>query len=527
MVVQNNPMALNANRQATLNNAKLQTALMQLSSGYRINSAADDAAGLALSERMRAQHTGIERAIMNAQDGSSLVGVAEGALSEVHSMLNRLTDLAVQASNGTLQDSQRQSLDREASEILSEIDRISQATNFNGINLLDNSLSNAGSSVAVQGVQVDEAPAVAGSYTTSEFQDMSALAAGDEVSFTLGLNNGSANVMSFTVSEDLSSMTAQDGTVYQLNGTVNGDTVDVQGEVMASAVADQLSGMSAADSFAISNTGATIDFAAREAGTESPQIAGLSSMVNGAQLSTVAMNQNVVPADTQAVINSDSFQLFDGTNESSATFSVNGSSFVLVNEADYAQTISNLENSDVTAIQVSGTSGDTLTAEDLDAIAGNINHRTGMAFTTSAEGIEIRTPYGEGGLDIQVGDTADSYNSLNIQVGDMGANGLGIGSISLASQEEAASALQRITAAIETVSSTRGELGATQNRLESTIQNLQTTSENIVAAESRVRDTDMAKTILELTRRNVLSQASQAMQAQANLQTQQVLQLLK
>jgi flagellin len=133
-------MALNAQRQTQLNTLMLKSSLQKLASGYRVNSAGDDAAGLAISEAMRAQITGTQRAMMNAQDGVSFVQTAEGALSEVHSMLNRLTDLSVQAANGILSDEQRAGIQGEADAITSEIDRIAESTNFNGKKILDGSL---------------------------------------------------------------------------------------------------------------------------------------------------------------------------------------------------------------------------------------------------------------------------------------------------------------------------------------------------------------------------------------------------
>lgn len=527
MIIQNNLMAMNAQRQNSLNNMKLQTSLMKLSSGYRINSAADDAAGLAISERMRAQQTGVERAILNAQDGSSMIQTAEGALTEVHSILNRLTDLANQAANGTLQDSQRASINKEAGDLLKEIDRISKATNFNGVNLLDGSLSRGGQGVATSGVRTTETAAVAGEYTTDAMQPVAGLSGGDVVSFTLGMNNGTSTTMNFTISDDLATMTAGDGTVYDITGAINAGAIDVDGDVFADAVADQLKNTSAAGSFTISQSGDTISFASREAGTGAARITGLSYAVNNNGSTAVNVNTTTPPADAQRAIEQSALRLFDGSNESQATFSINGQNFVLVNDADYADTISKLQSGDVTAIRVQGTSGASLTADDLTTIAANVNHRTGLALEADAGKLVLKAPSGGDGLNLQIGDTADAFNRMNVAIGDMSVAGLGLGSISFTTQEAAANALSRISSAIETVSSARGTLGAQQNRLESTIRNLQVTNENLTAAESRIRDTDMAKSMMDFIRQNVLSQSSQAMMAQANMQSQQVLQLLR
>lgn len=524
MIVQNNILALNAQRQMSTNSLKLQSALQKLSSGYRINSAADDAAGLAISERMRAQQTGLERAIMNAQDGISMTSTAEGALGEVHSMLNRLTELAGQASNGVLNDSQRASINREAQDLLKEINRVSQATNFNGIKMLDGSLDNsAPASVEVSGVPVGETAATAGEYTFSFGQPFE-LKAGDEISFSLNLGDAGASQLSFTVSDDLQSMTGSDGTTYQLNGTVNGDTVQVDAGVMMDAVANSYQSKSPGAHFTMESDGnGAMTLTNREAGTDAATAYGLNYNVNRGAWSSAQVS-SVAPTDTSREISADSFTVFDGSNQDAATFSVNGSKFVLVEEADYADTISQLEGSDVTAIRVSSQN---LTADDLTRVAADINHKTGMAFSATATGLEVKAPKGGDGLTLQVGDTAANFNQVTVGVPDMSARGLGLDSIDLSTQAGAASALSRINSAIDKVSSARGDLGATQNRLQSTLNNLQVTNENITAAESRIRDTDMAKMLMEYTKRNILQQSSQAMLAQANLQQQQVLQLLR
>ena len=275
MRIQNNIMAMNAHRSLGLNNNATSKSLEKLSSGFKINRAGDDAAGLAISEKMRAQIKGLETAQANANDGISLIQTAEGALTEVHSMLNRMTELATKSANGTMQNAvDRAALQSEFTSLNSEIDRISSATNFNGITLL------------------------------------------------------------------------------------NGD------------------------------------------------------------------------------------------------------------------------------------------------------------LTTTA-------------LTLQVGDTSATFQQVKVTVGDMSASGLGISAVNLGSQTGAAAALTAIKTAINTVSTNRANLGAVQNRLEHTVNNLSVTTENMTAAESRIRDVDMAKEMMSFTKNNILSQAAQAMLAQANQQPQGVLQLLR
>ena len=277
MRIQNNIMAMNAHRSLGANNNATAKSLEKLSSGFKINRAGDDAAGLAISEKMRAQIKGLETAQSNANDGISLIQTAEGALTEVHSMLNRMTELATKSANGTMQNSvDREALQSEFKSLGSEIDRIAQGTNFNGINLIDGSLG-----------------------------------------------------------------------------------------------------------------------------------------------------------------------------------------------------------------------------------------------TTA--------------LTLQVGDTSDAFQKVSVNVANMSATGLGVDAtaVSLGSQASAATAIGVIKTAINTVSTNRANLGALQNRLEHTVNNLSVTTENMTAAESRIRDVDMAKEMMNFTKNNILSQAAQAMLAQANQQPQGVLQLLR
>ncbi|MGD9559375.1 MAG: flagellin [Oscillospiraceae bacterium] len=524
MVIQHNIAGLNALRQMGINSTSMQGNLEKLASGYRINRAADDAAGLSISERMRAQMTGLERARLNAQDGASLIQTAEGALGEVHSMLNRLTELATQAANGTIQASDRQKLVTESDAILAEIDRISQATNFNGINLLDGSLSgSAAASPTVQGVQLGETAAVAGKVSFSALSQQAGMRAGDTLAYTLGTNAGASHTVEFTVSDDLKSITTADGAVYNLgNAAANGE-VTIDAAELADAVANELRGTAVADQFIVAASGDGFTLENRSAGTAAVRITGLEEAKNGVHQANVALTSVADAADVEYNISGDAFRLFTGENEQAATFKVNGHSFVLVGAADYEQTVAKLQNRDVNVIEVAS---ENLDAADLKRISADINHVAGTAFEAGADAIKVKMPAGSGGLTMQVGDTAAAHNQVAVTIGNMSSSGLGLSAISLASQESAARALDRISSAIETVSAGRGSLGAMQNRLSYTINNLGVTSENMTAAESRIRDTDMAKMIMQFTKNNVLAQASQAMLAQANTQAQQVLQLL-
>ena len=388
MVVRSNIMAVNAQRQLGMNNSQVGKALEKLSSGYRINRAGDDASGLAISEKMKAQIKGLDTASLNSQDGISLVQTAEGALTEVHNMLNRMTELATRSANGINEDSNRASLQKEVAKLQEEIDRISKSTNFNNLKLLDGSQSYAGNAALI------------GAGTANGVQNLS----------VEGGNLDAADTVEVNISAN------KTGTVTV---TAGGKATDVK--------------------FTVTQTGK-----------------GFYS----------------VTADVSGVTDDKIKAAWSGVT---ANFSVDGPK------------------------------------DD----------------GTYAAGAQKFTAGKNESMQLQIGDTADSFNQLKVGISDMSSKGLGIDKVDISNQDGAAKAIDTIKNAIDRVSAQRATLGATQNRLEYTINNLDTASENLQAANSRIRDTDMAKMMMEYTKMNVLTQSAQAMLAQANQQPQSVLQLLQ
>ena len=384
MVVRSNIMAVNAQRQLGMNNSQVGKALEKLSSGYRINRAGDDASGLAISEKMKAQIKGLDTASLNSQDGISLVQTAEGALTEVHNMLNRMTELATRSANGINEDSNRASLQKEVAKLQEEIDRISKSTNFNNLKLLDGSQTYATATAAgnANGVQ----------NLTIEGGNLSATGQGVSVA----LSAQGAVTVTVTGGTNVAFKTTQTGKGFY---SITADLSKVTDDKVKAAWA-----------------GVTLNFSVDEAKDD------------GTYVTTAAAIQNV------------------GKN---------------------------------------------------------------------------------GSMQLQIGDTADDFNQLKVGIGDMSSKGLGIDKVDISNQDGAAKAIDTIKNAIDRVSAQRASLGATQNRLEYTINNLDTASENLQAANSRIRDTDMAKMMMEYTKTNVLTQSAQAMLAQANQQPQSVLQLLQ
>ena len=400
MRIQHNIAALNSYRNLTGNNNAVSKNLEKLSSGYRINRAGDDAAGLAISEKMRAQITGLNTAQKNAQDGVSLVQTAEGALTEVHSMLNRMVELADQSANGTYDNAvDRANLQKEIASLKDEIDRIADSTNFNGINLLDGSLSTK---------------------TTTTL-------AGIEAGTKAGVD------LKFTFAEQF-----------------KGKEINVALEHKASAK-DKIE--------------ATV---------------GAEGKITLKMDATVAHSASAIK---EALANADI------TN---------------VAAEDKAKMSSLLASATVTGAGTTGATG-------------------GDGFVATA----TMTPPKGKSLTLQIGDTSADFNQMAVSVGDMHGEALGIADIDISTQVGAQTAVDKIKSAINSVSSTRGDLGAIQNRLEHTINNLSVTAENMTAAESRIRDVDMANEMMAYTKNNILVQSSQAMLAQANQLPQGVLQLLQ
>ena len=387
MVVRSNIMAVNAQRQLGMNNSQVGKALEKLSSGYRINRAGDDASGLAISEKMKAQIKGLDTASLNSQDGISLVQTAEGALTEVHNMLNRMTELATRAANGINEDSNRASLQKEVAKLQEEIDRISEGTNFNNLKLLDGSQKYAGNTALI------------GKGTANGVMGLSVEGGNLSADDTITVNISADSVGTITV-------TASDNTVVFTTTQTGKGFYSITADV--SKVTDE--------SVKKAWAGVTINFSVDQA------------------------------CDTTKNYVAGQQQFTAGKNES---------------------------------------------------------------------------------MQLQIGDTADSFNQLKVGIGSMSSAALGVDKVDISSQEGAAKAIDVIRNAIDRVSSQRASLGATQNRLEYTINNLDTASENLQSANSRIRDTDMAKMMMEYTKMNVLTQSAQAMLAQANQQPQSVLQLLQ
>ena len=566
MIIQHNISALNSYNQLSGNNNALAKNLQKLSSGYKINSAADNAAGLAISEKMRAQITGLETAQQNAQDGISLVQTAEGALTEVHSMLNRMVELSTQASNGTYSDTDRQKLQDEITELQSEIDRIADSTNFNGIDLLNGNLDGT---VAVNGIsggsatQINaikskfESTAAIGNFATGD------LKLGDKVSVSFEYTDANGATQTKTLEYEVTVVgTATtkfkfkdaNGTEYE--AAANGDALkgtDLSKAIAASLAADA----DISKAFSVTENAGKLTFESNVAGASSTAIGKMNIFTTSAtggptkELS-VGVSQTAVGADAQTGYDLTSVKGFDPTaagakiEDSIVTIGDKKFAFLAKDIKLTDDVLQMLKDSGIDgSVELAGTN---VAAADVANMVETINKAFGKtvveqgsvtagAFAANTTGTVIRltpdagieTVTGGAGkaLNLQIGDTADEYNRLQVNIQDCHAKALGVDQINVTTEASASEGIDRIKAAIDTVSKVRAKLGATQNRLDHTLNNLETTTTNLTESESRIRDTDMAKEMMDYTKNNILTQSSQAMLAQANQVPQGVLQLLQ
>ena len=538
MRIQHNIMAMNAYRNYNNNTSALSKNLEKLSSGYKINRAGDDAAGLAISEKMRAQITGLKAASKNVKDGVSLVKTAEGALQEVHDMLNRMDYLATQSANGTYDNEvDRANLQKEVKSLKSEIDRISESANFNGKKLLNGELA-GGASASVPGITnltMTDVAGVKGKQTvtvTAAGAGSATLADGDVLTTTINYTDANGNSqtakLELTFSATDKTLTTKGGEKITIGAATHATDTEMAKALAAAAKED--AGLSAA--FKVDGSAAAMKFDSKVANGNvkiNSVLVNYDATTASGNLATT--NKVITPAAVTPA--ADPFQklaaadavVYDGTNKEDAVFTVGGEKFAFATTQDQVDA---LGKEGIHAVKLAGA---TVANADLDSMAKEIKQYTGYAPTANGTDLEFKAPAnanGEGGgLKLQIGDTNADYEQLEVKIGKMSSTALGIGALDISTQDGAANAIQKIKDAINTVSSTRGDLGAIQNRLEHTQNNLSVMTENIQDAEATIRDTDVADEMMAYTKNNILIQSAQAMLAQANQVPQGVLQLLQ
>ncbi|BAU26561.1 flagellin [Aneurinibacillus soli] len=555
MIINHNMLAQNSYRQLGINNANTAKSTEKLASGLRINRAGDDAAGLAISEKMRGQIRGLDQASRNAQDGISMAQTAEGALNETHSILQRMRELATQSANGTNTNDDRGAIQDEMNQLTSEVNRIGNTTEFNTQKLLN------GGMASTDGAKITKATSA------------TVTAAG---TVTAATSNASIIV---------------DGRTFDVSGIVVAGTTDADAKAAASALGDKTSGgVKLSEVVDIKTDGAgKLVFTAKSQGPSSSisfsaddAALGITAVSDKATGTPTTMERaglqatNALGKAADTTINAgDTIKITVG-NDSAVTVNLNTGTanktyktFSGVDQNEKNAAMADVIRDVNAALQDAGLGGKVTASlskdNELQFISEtgkdiSVANGTGTPLTALGTGFgavkNVEQVVGAGAqgpgfkTTFQIG--ANTGQSMALQLNDMRANALGItgnagqkgftsangvtngttdvkgeAALNVMTKEDASNSITAVDNAIKKVSDERAKLGAVQNRLEHTINNLNTSSENLTSAESRIRDTDMAKTVMENTKNGILAQAAQAMLAQANQAPQQVLQLLR
>jgi flagellin len=604
LVVNTNIASINAQRQLSSSGADLDQASERLASGKRINSAADDAAGLAIANRQTSQIRGLDQAIRNANDGISLIQTAEGALDATTNILQRVRELSVQSANGIYSDTDRATLDAEVEQLTSELDRIAGSTSFNGQNILDGSLgtltlqvgAETGDTIAidVQGFSASELGGAAGG------GDVVGAAASGSLITALNVIDGAAATQSMNINGqnvgDLSTASTLEDQLAIINSSVSGveTSAFVEGTFGTASASGNgiLTGDNRLDFTVLGQDGATTAVqigntgSVQEIADKLNEQAGslLQASVNDegrlelnstlATTITVADSVGTGTGDASTALGTTSgsaaaslearlsFEITSGEPGLVPSASVGGTPTVNSVDISFTSTTTNATAGEIAAIGVQArTAGDVtggaasagaLMAGDLvingveigpvaggaanataqgDALVTAINlqsastgvvasNASGALTLDSVDSSEISVEFGEANAA-----TTATFTGL-IETNSSNSQGGSVADIDISSQAGATAAIEVVDLALEQINSQRADLGAVNNRLDFTVSNLSNVSENTSAARSRIMDADFASETAELSRAQVLQQASQAILAQANARPQQVLSLL-
>lgn len=481
-VINTNIASLNAQRNLNKSQITMNTSLQRLSSGLRINSAKDDAAGLAISERMTSQIRGLDQAQRNANDGISLAQTAEGALGTIGDNLQRIRELAVQSANATNSASDRASLDSEATQLISEITRVATQTQFNGLNLLDGSFTSQSFQVGANANQTIDISSIADSRATALGSNILQLGGTDMNVYTAAAAANTAG-NGVDVEAGLTLNTTNGGTTAAFGYAAGASAKDIAAAINTNAAAVGItatasnsatfSGLSLAGTVSFNLNGTAISAAV----TDPTDLTALVGAINGAQGTTGVTASFTSTSSKQSI----TLTTTDGRNIAIDTFASTGAG-----------------NQTATF----GTATLTEAGNDSSIKTGTVSLASNKGAITAA------------------GHNADVFNSATSTFSSMA-------SISLTSAANSQLAIATIDAALAQVNSSRGNLGAYQNRFSSVVTNLQTASENLSASRSRIQDTDFAAETASLTKAQILQQAGTAMLAQAKALPQQVLSLLQ
>jgi flagellin len=516
-VINSNIASLNSQRNLSSSQANLSTSLQRLSSGLRINSAKDDAAGLAISERFTSQIRGNQQAARNANDGISLAQTAEGGLSTAGDLLQRIRELAVQSANGTNSDSDRASIQNEVSALSQELDRVANTTQFNGQNVLDGSLTSAQFQVGANanqtinvGIQSAKATDLGNNTTTSSNAGISksAVAADQTEDITTTPPTYAKNTVA-----------AQTLTFSSRGGTST--DVQVNAGDSAKAIAASVNGLSGKSGVnASASTQATIS--GINDGSVEFTLRGANSIANDTKSQPVTIAAKVVSGDLSALAQAVNAQTGTTGITASIRLAEDGTKELQLNNS----TGDDIQIRSKTAAGI-GLTGANMRGADTTPAIGNTPAVGGTPTALAQDSAVVvggKVDYSsDGGFSIA---SDDGGNTLMASASE-GSELQAISKLDVSTVAGSNAALKTIDSALNQINSNRAALGAIQNRFASTIANLNTTSENLSASRSRIQDTDFAQETATLTRGQILQQAGTAMLAQANSLPNGVLSLLR
>jgi len=587
MRINNNMLAINSHRQLAGSALEGAKSMEKLASGIRINHAGDDAAGLAISEKMRAQIRGTNMASRNASDTISLIQTAEGALGETHSIMQRMRELAVQAANDTYTNSDRAELQNEIKQLKSEVDRIGNTTEFNTRTLLDGSARGVVEEVAgTFKLNANSGTVGIGSDQVQGLQKV----VGESKNWAL---DGAFMLLKSKQTFNSAGEALFDFTDYKMVGK-NGVEYDFKKADAAGTVltADQLGKMNSIVGSGSYKIGASSGYIISGAVT-----IGTGTTADESKFTTLGKG-SVLSVDSTFTVGTTGFKLDIGNTQvelkisgsnllvggevvaAGATF-ILGDGTVLENGTNTGEIT--IKQGSVTLAADIGVGGQALKEVNLEQdsilakgtdLKAEIELKAGSVITSKAavdagkSGLAASVTFANGGTSVQFSKDTDAVLATNfndmkvtdsftfvfseysaassnlndsimsqigansgqtmfVSMGDMRSKALGISEVDVSTKMGAATAIETVNNALDKISAQRSSLGAIQNRLEYTIKNLDVAAENLQAAESRIRDVDMAKEVMTFTKNTILQQASQAMLAQANQAPQSVLQLLR
>ncbi|MCM1188961.1 MAG: flagellar hook protein [bacterium] len=533
MVVQHNLTAMNSNRMLGLTTKTQAKSTEKLSSGYKINRAADDAAGLSISEKMRKQIRGLTQASANAQDGISAVQTAEGALNEVQDMLQRMNELAVKAANGTNSVDDREYIQNEIDQLVTEIDRVAETTKFNetyllkGNNQIDKvntatyKAGDAPSSATLTAAKLYEADGTTEITTVDELKayldaDPDAKVVKTPATVTGGTeasNNATTGDYEYTAAafKDLANGAVTTAYAKDSDDPLTGDALLAAGKAGTELYTAAATGGGQTGTAKVTYTAAT---AAVNTGKTVVDEDGKTLDAAGiiAALEAGKKVYSTAPTKTPAVEATDADYTYTPGGEI-ALYDVNGNK---ISENGLDSYLDIAEDG-------------TATIKETKELFADNKGQNKVEDADLATYIEVKAEKVAAlDLDLHVGADATENNQISMKIESMSASGLGVDGLKVdgKTDENALNAIETVKAAIQRVSTQRSALGAIQNRLEHTINNLDNVVENTTSAEAQIRDTDMATEMVKYSNNNILAQAGQAMLAQANQSNQGVLSLL-